>query len=100
MRSIPSDQTARRLLLALATAFLLAGASPLFAQKTDSQVFCIPHTLRGRDFASGRGHNRIKFIETLTNAGGLWTRRSDGNTPFGLPNLGNARGMVRGSQLA
>jgi hypothetical protein len=38
LKAFPSDQTARRFSLAFATAFLLAGASPLLAQKTDILV--------------------------------------------------------------
>jgi hypothetical protein len=38
LRAIPQQPTARFRLLALATACLLAGASPLFAQKTDKLV--------------------------------------------------------------
>ena len=55
MRAISNDPTARRRLLALATAFLLAGASPLLAQKTDILVLYRGDSITGEVKELNRG---------------------------------------------
>jgi len=67
LRSIPSDQTARRrFILALATAVLLAGASPLFAQKTDVLVLYRGDTITGEVKELNRGKLSYKTDDMST----------------------------------
>lgn len=55
MRAIPHQQNARFRVLALATASLLAGASPLFAQKTDVLVLYRGDSITGEVKELNRG---------------------------------------------
>ena len=55
MRAIPHQQTARLRLLALATAALLAGASPVLAQKTDVLVLYRGDAITGEVTELNRG---------------------------------------------
>ena len=66
MRAIPHDRTARRLLPALATAFLLAGASPLFAQKTDVLVLYRGDSITGEVKELNRGKLSYKTDDMST----------------------------------